>query len=75
MYIHLNYVEIFDNQKGGCEIVLNMVPRPWFSLNFRHEKVDNKIYSVGCIMFGIANKNYMKKDLTQNSYLGQQSLS
>ena len=45
-----------------------------FSLNFRHEKVDNKMYRVVCIMFGIANKNYMKRpDL--NSYLDQLSLS
>ena len=46
--------------------------RLWFSLNFRHEKVNNKIYCVVCIMFGIANKNYVKRN-NSNSCLGQQS--
>ena len=26
------------------------------SLNFRHEKIDNKMYCVVCIMFGIVNR-------------------
>ena len=30
-----------------------------FIINYSHEKVDNKMYCVGCIMFGIANKNYV----------------
>ena len=29
---------------------------PWF----RHEKVDNQMYCVVCLMFGIANKNHVK---------------
>ena len=45
-----------------------------FIINFRHEKVDNKMYCVVCIMFGITNKNYVKRH-NSNSYLGQQSLS
>ena len=48
--------------------------RPWFSLYFRYENVDNKIYCVVCIMFGIANKKYVKRP-DSNSYLGQLSLS
>ena len=44
------------------------------TVNFRHEKVDNKIYCVVCIMFGIANKNNVKRP-DSNSYLGQKSLS
>ena len=43
-------------------------------MNFRHEKIDNKMYCVVCIIFGIANKNYVKRP-DSNSYLGQQSLS
>ena len=45
-----------------------------FIINCRHEKVDNKMYCVVCIMFSIANKNYLKRP-DSNSYLGQQSLS
>ena len=33
---------------------------------------DNKMYCAVCIMFGIANKNYVKRP-DSNSYLGQQS--
>ena len=44
-----------------------------FIINCRHEKVDNKMYCVGCIMFGIANnENYVTRP-DSNSYLGQQS--
>ena len=43
-----------------------------FIINFRQERVDNKMYCVVCIMFGIANKNYVKSP-DSNSYLGQQS--
>ena len=39
-----------------------------FIINFRHETVDNKMYCVVCIMFDIANKNYMKRP-DSNSYL------
>ena len=45
-----------------------------FIINFRHEKVDNKLYCVVCIMLGIANKFYVKRPVS-NPYLGQQSLS
>ena len=45
-----------------------------FIINFRHEKVDNKMYCVVCIMFGIANKNYVIRS-DSNLYLCQQSLS
>ena len=41
-----------------------------FIINFRHEKVDNKMYCVVCIMFGIENKNYVKRP-DSNSYFGQ----
>ena len=44
-----------------------------FIINIRHEKVDNKMYCVVCIMIGIANKNYVKRP-DSNLYLGQQSL-
>ena len=40
-----------------------------FIINFRHEKVDNKMYYVVCIMFGIANKNNVKRP-DSSSYLG-----
>ena len=61
-YSHL-YVEIFGKQKGKrCmknESTSRVITfqtwshgRPWFSLNFSHEKVDNKMYCVVCIMFG-----------------------
>ena len=43
-----------------------------FIVNFRNEKVDNKIYGAVCIVFGIENKNYVKRT-DSNSYLGQQS--
>ena len=45
-----------------------------FIINFKHEKIDNKMYCVVCIVFGIPNKNYVKRP-GSNSYLGQQSLS
>ena len=45
------------------------VEKLWFSLNFTHEKVDNKMYLVVCITFGIAKKNYVKIP-DSNSYLG-----
>ena len=32
-----------------------------FIMDFRHEKADNKMYGVVCIMFGIANKNLREK--------------
>ena len=35
---------------------------------------DNKMYCDGCIMYGIANKNYVERP-DSNSYLGQQSKS
>ena len=44
-----------------------------FLIDFKYDMVDNKMYCVGCIMFGIANKNYVKRS-DSNSYLGQQSL-
>ena len=73
-YNHL-YVEIFAIHKGGCTqlIIKNESSSrvikfqtwshggPCFSLNFRHEKLDNKLYRVVCILFGIANKNYVGK--------------
>ena len=76
-YNHLYYVEIFGNQQGeGCRKIDTKNEgtsrvrkfqtwshaRPWFSINCRHEKVANKMYCVVYIMFGIANKNYMKRD-------------
>ena len=45
-----------------------------FIINFRGEKIDNKMYCGVCIMFGIANKKYMNRP-DSNSYLGQQSFS
>ena len=44
-----------------------------FIIKCIHEKADNKMYGVVCIMFGITNKNYVKRP-DSNSYLGQQSL-
>ena len=88
VYIYNNlYVDIFGNQKGeGCTQIDTKNEstsrvrtfqtwsdgRQWFSLNFRHEKPDIKMYCVVCIMFVIANKNYMKRP-GSNTYLGQQS--
>ena len=48
--------------------------RPPFIIDIRHEKTDNKMYCVVCIIFGIVNKNYVKRP-DSNSYLGQPSLS
>ena len=45
-----------------------------FIINFRHEKVDNKMYCGVCIMVGIVNRNYVRRP-DSNSYLGQQSFS
>ena len=45
-----------------------------FIVNSIHEKGDNKMVCVGCIMFGIANKNYLQRP-NSNSYLAQQFLS
>ena len=84
-YNHLYYVEIIVNQKGGCRKIYTKNEstsrvrnfQTWshrFSLNIRHEKVGNKMYCVVCIMFGIANKNYVKRP-DSNSYLDQQTLN
>ena len=34
--------------------------KPWF----RHKKVDNQMYCVVCITFGIANKNHVKRPIS-----------
>ena len=44
--------------------------RLWFSLSFRHEKVDNEMYWVVCNMFGITNKNYVKRLQTTHPISG-----
>ena len=86
-YNHLYCVEIFGNQKGeGCRKIDTKNEstsrvgkfqtwshgRPWYSLNFTYEKVDNKMYCVVCRMCGIPNNNYVKRP-GSNTYLGQQS--
>ena len=53
---------------------LTLISLKTFIRNFRHEKFDNKMFCVVCIMFGIANKNYVKRP-DSNSNLGQQSLT